>query len=86
MNNVFLVFLNFAILWLFFFNWKWQVPVTAEVSKLIILSKQCESEAVSCYDDHHLLQSCWDQALVCRNCKENKTMKDVEERGETGDL
>lgn len=58
-----LVFLNFAILLFLIFQLK-----MAEVSKLMIISKQRESEAVSCYDDHHLLQSYRDQVLVCRNC------------------
>lgn len=52
---------------------------------LILTSKQWEGEAVSCSDDHPLLQSHWEKGWVYRSCKEDKT-RDVQEKGEMGTL
>lgn len=83
-NNVFLIFVIITIFRFLCVCWKRHVPVTAEVSKLIITSIKCGSEASFCYDDHHLLGLYWDQVLVCRNWK-NKIKADVEEREETSE-
>lgn len=60
--------LNLAGLWLF----------------LVLTSKQWEGEAVSCSDDHPLLQSHWEKGLCIGAVR--RTRRDVEERGEMGSL